>query len=145
MSSTSVCDVLHHYHSCTLHSVSSGQSTDAILTCATDMRGMHSLPETKSSLRLTERFVETLTEVCVCVCQVKISAWLCWVYCGLCSDLLLYYSVILYYSRLWCHDNEPTCFLLSLSLSFPKQHENSVFYSKQQLDQVRMYRLFQSY
>jgi len=36
------------------------------------MRGMFSLPYTKSSL-------------IVCVCQVKISAWGCWVYCGLCS------------------------------------------------------------
>lgn len=75
--------------------MSSGQSTDAILTYATDMRGMHSLPETKSSLRLTERFVETLTEVCVCVCQVKISDWCGWVYRGLCFDSVTFTFITL--------------------------------------------------
>ncbi len=48
------------YHSCTLH-----VDSDPILTYVTDRRGICSLPETKSSLRLRQCFVETLIEMCV--------------------------------------------------------------------------------
>lgn len=42
--------------------------SDPILTYVTDMRGMRSLPETKSSLSLRQCFVETLIELCVWLC-----------------------------------------------------------------------------